>query len=537
MNNATQTWSFTPSLPATTGTIYALTARVADAAGNLGAPSAIRRFTLDTTPPSKTAAIQLISDNAGLIRGTVGPGRRTDDRTPTITGTLSEALVNGETLRLYDGTTLLGTAQVNNTTRTWSFTPRLPATAGTTYALTARVADAVGNLGSSSAVRRFTLDTTPPSKTAAIQLISDNAGPIQGTVGPGRRTDDRTPTITGTLSEALARGETLRLYNGATLLGTAPVNNTNRTWSFTPSLPATAGTIYALTARVTDAAGNLGSSSAVHRFTLDTTAATLTATRPADGAEGVDPGANFILRFSETIQRGSGTIQLRVGSATGPISESFDAATSSRITIRGPLLTINPTRDLAPNTRYVLTLPAGSLTDAAGNPFAGTSTYDVRTLNTVTGTAANDVLPFTSGVDQLTGRNGADTFLITSLAQSLLPATPDVPIDRITDLMTGLDTIDAPVARRPSEAVNPAVLAEVSELSAAAIAELLTPASFPALTATSSGGAATFTFTDRGGSLRTFLAINDGEAGFSFTRDALLDITGFRGQLDQLAIF
>ena len=216
-----------------------------------------------------SAAITNVTDNVGPIQGSVPNGGRTDDTTPTITGTISAPLPAGESLRVYNGTTLLGSATVNNTARTWSYTPSLPATAGTTYSITARVADAAGNLGPTSAARTFVLDSIAPTTTAAITNVADNVGPIQGSVAAGGRTDDRTPTITGTISTPLPAGESLRVYNSTTLLGSATVNNTARTWSYTPSLTATAGTTYSITARVADAAGNLGSTSAARTFLIE----------------------------------------------------------------------------------------------------------------------------------------------------------------------------------------------------------------------------------------------------------------------------
>ena len=223
---------------------------------------------------------------------------------------------------------------------------------------------------------------------------------------------------------------------------------------------------------------------------------------------------------------------MRVGPPPGLITESFDAATSIRLSISGTGLTIDPTSNLAPNTQYFLTFPSGSLVDRAGNPFAGTSTYDFRTTNVVSGTSANDILPFTSTVDRLTGLAGADTFRLASLSEALLPASSTTPIDRITDFFTGIDSIDAPVARTLATALKPTALGSVTELRAAAIGALLTPASFPAFTTTSVGGAATFSF-----GTRTFLAINDGVAGFSAATDSILEITGSSGNMGQLQIF
>jgi hypothetical protein len=473
----------------------------------------------------------------GLIQGPLAAGGRTDDRSPTISGTLSAALATGEFLRIFNGNTLLGSATVNNTDRTWSIRPTLPATAGTSYSITARVADAAGNLGTASAARTFTLDTTAPATTASITGVADDMGLIQGPLAAGGRTDDRSPTISGTLSAALATGETLRIFNGTTLLGSATVNNTASTWFFRPTLPATAGTSYSITARVADAAGNLGTASAARTFTLDRTAPSVVSFTPLDGAIGVDPAANISLSFSEAIQRGSGTIQLRIGSATGTITESFDATTSSRLRISGSSLTIDPTNNLAPNTQYFLTFPSGSLIDRAGNPFARTSTYDFRTTNVVSGTPANDILSFTSTVDQITGLAGADTFRLTSLSHSRLPASPTTPIDRITDLVTGLDVIDTPVARTLATALKPTAFGAVTQLSAADIAAVLTPDSFPALSTSSSGGVATFTFDDSAKVSRTFLAINDGVAGFSAATDSILEISGYGGSLSQLLVF
>jgi hypothetical protein len=48
-------------------------------------------------------------------------------------------------------------------------------------------------------------------------------------------------------------------------------------------------------------------------------------------------------------------------------------------------------------------------------------------------------------------------------------------------------------------------------------------------------GASTFRFRD--GLLdRTFLALNDGTAGFSASTDSIIEITGFRGNLNNLSI-
>jgi ELWxxDGT repeat protein len=346
------------------------------------------------------------------------------------------------------------------------------------------------------------------------------------------------PTDSLVIGTAEAR-RAVEIYFGSSLLGSVQASRKGTfLYTLTEANLATIGQgeTKAIRVRQTDAAGTT-SRSAAFSFSLDTTPPSVVSFTPLDGAVGFDPAANISLLLSESIQRGSGTIQLRTGSATGPITESFAAATSSRLSIRGNGLTINPSRVLAPNTRYFLTLPAGSISDSAGNPFAGTSTYDFRTANAVYGTPANDIHPFSSSVDRLTGLAGSDRFRLTSLSHALLPPAPSTPLDRITDLVTGVDSIDAPVSRTIGRAVNPIGLGAVAELSAAAIGALLTPARFPALTTTSSGGAASFTFNDPVAGSRTFLAINDGEAGYSAARDSILEITGVSGNLNELQVF
>ena len=44
-----------------------------------------------------------------------------------------------------------------------------------------------------------------------------------------------------------------------------------------------------------------------------------------------------------------------------------------------------------------------------------------------------------------------------------------------------------------------------------------------------------FTFADTTG-MRTFIALNDGVAGFSASNDAIVEITGYSGSLSNLAV-
>jgi len=146
--------------------------------------------------------------------------------------------------------------------------------------------------------------------------------------------------------------------------------------------------------------------------------------------------------------------------------------------------------------------------------------------DTLSGDNGSDILDGGAGVDQLTGGLGddiltggseADTFVFTGRDSSLM--------DRITDLVIGTDMIDGFSA---VTATNIAKVGAVSFLTERAIAAKLTDSTFAA------NGAAIFTL--ERASTRTFLALNNGEAGFSFNNDTLIEITGYSGDLNSLAI-
>jgi Ca2+-binding RTX toxin-like protein len=141
------------------------------------------------------------------------------------------------------------------------------------------------------------------------------------------------------------------------------------------------------------------------------------------------------------------------------------------------------------------------------------------------GGAGSDVLEGGNGADllvggadgdRLVGGNGADTYRF-ALADS-----PLASYDQIIGLHIGTDRIDGPAA---VSAALLAQLASVGALTEDGIGAVLTDAAFAA------NAAATFGFGER-----TFLALNDGLAGFQEAFDAVIEITGYSGSLSDLAI-
>lgn len=98
--------------------------------------------------------------------------------------------------------------------------------------------------------------------------------------------------------------------------------------------------------------------------------------------------------------------------------------------------------------------------------------------------------------------------------------------DVIKDLKIGVNGIDAP---RAVNAADVAKLGNINILVESQIQSLLNITTFI------SNKAATFSL-GTGGNQQTFLAINDAINGFSATNDAIIEITGFSGNLAMLAI-
>ena len=128
----------------------------------------------------------------------------------------------------------------------WSF-----ATAALTngaHSLTATATDVAGNTSAASSALSVTIDTGARPPRAIASFWTDS-----GTVGDGI-TNDNILTLTGS-AEANAA---VKVYDGATLLGTATANGSGN-WTFTTA--ALTNGAHSLTATATDVAGNTSAAS------------------------------------------------------------------------------------------------------------------------------------------------------------------------------------------------------------------------------------------------------------------------------------
>ena len=170
---------------------------------------------------------------------------------------------------------------------------------------------------------------------------------------------------------------------------------------------------------------------------FDGTAPQISSFSPSDGATGVKVNSNITFSFNEPIQKGSGLINIRSGSANGPLVESFDISTSTKVVISGNNLTISPST-LSEDKTYFVTVGSGVVKDLSGNNYSGVSTYDFKTVRSVVdhlfstdggygvryetsdirvpgtviaGTLGDDDLYGTPGVDYVAGYRGLDVIL------------------------------------------------------------------------------------------------------------------------------
>uniref|UniRef100_UPI00056B4E45 Ig-like domain-containing protein n=1 Tax=Chania multitudinisentens TaxID=1639108 RepID=UPI00056B4E45 len=134
------------------------------------------------------------------------------------------------------------------------------------HRFTVTATDKAGNVSDPSNTFTLTLDfSAPDASKVVITGVDDQVGTVKGNVAAGDITDDNRPTIKGTGAEV---GNTITVYNGNTVIGTATVQ-ADGTWSLKPTLPLADGLV-TLTAKETDLVGNTTVASPEYAITVIT---------------------------------------------------------------------------------------------------------------------------------------------------------------------------------------------------------------------------------------------------------------------------
>jgi len=366
-------WSITASSALSEGT-HTITAKATDIAGNVSTLSSGLQITIDTTVPSAPSTPDLA---AGSDTGSSTTDNITSNTTPVFTGT-AEA---GASVTLYDtnGTTALGTATADGSGN-WSITAST-LSAGS-HTITAKATDIAGNVSVASSGLAVTIDTS-----AAAPSTPDLAAGSDTGVTTDNITSITTPTFTGT-AEANA---TVRLYDtdGTTVLGTATADGSGN-WSITSST-LSAGS-HTITAKATDAAGNVSAASSGLVVTIDTTAPSapvvtgITTDTGTSATDGITNDQSLIINgtaeANSTVEVFKGGVSIGTATTNGSGAWSFDYTGTT----------------LAEGS-YTFTAKA---TDVAGNVSALSSGLTV-TIDTTA-----PAVPAVTGISTDTGVNSTD---------------------------------------------------------------------------------------------------------------------------------
>ncbi len=142
------------------------------------------------------------------------------------------------------------------------------------------------------------------------------------------------------------------------------------------------------------------------------------------------------------------------------------------------------------------------------------------------GNAAANRLEGKGGLDRITGGDAADTVVYSALSDALVGGSSSLrSFEWITDFDTSQDRIDAPGSTQR----NVSNLGSVGSLSDGGLLGLLSAGSFAA-------GAAALFRAGTGAGERLFLSLNDASAGFDPLRDAIVELTGLRGDPSSLLV-
>lgn len=126
----------------------------------------------------------------------------------------------------------------------------------------------------------------------------------------------------------------------------------------------------------------------------DTTAPTLSSVGPWHNITGVPVDSNLTLNFNEKVTAASSK-NIRIYRSDGTLVETIAANDSSKVTVSGTQVTINPAANLALNTGYRVQIDSGAFVDTAtaANPYGGISSTSTWNFTTVAGATAVSYSP------------------------------------------------------------------------------------------------------------------------------------------------
>lgn len=423
-------WSFTSSTPLADGP-HTIRVTAADAAGNNSPTSSTNAFTVDTAAPAAPAVIMPTN------------GSTTGDNTPTYSGT---AEPDSMVTVIVDGSSI-GTATATGAGN-WGFTPSTPLADGP-HTIRATATDASGNTSSSSNTNTFTVDTAPP------------AAPVVVTPANGSRTNDNTPTYSGTAEPGSAVIVSVDNASVATLTADGA-----GMWSVTPMTPLADGP-HTVDAVATDASGNTSGNSSTNTFTVDTAApAAPVVVTPANGSSTtsltptytgtaepgstvtvtVDSGATvavviadgmgnwgYTQTLAQALALGTHTVQATATDATGNVSSSSSTNTFTIVPFAPAAGSVSATVAYgSTNNPITLNLTGGAADSVAIGMQAsnGTATASGASITYTpnAGYAGSDSFTYTAANAGGTSSPATVTVTVSAPTLSITPAIPSATV-------------------------------------------------------------------------------------------------------------
>jgi hypothetical protein len=394
----------TPTL--SNGTTYDFNAKITDPAGNVSAAATVNHtVTIDTAPSVSSLAISSATNaqNSTLNQGDVLTVTVNMNEVTTVTGTPQLALnIGGTTVQAnYVGGT-------GTTALTFSYTIAANQTDTNGISLAANaltqsngstLRDSFGSdaiLDTLAVVDNasYKVDTSAPL-APSITSVTDNVGASTGPVATGGTTDDPVLTVRVSLTgTGAAAGDNLQLLNGSTALGTAvslsAADISNDYVDISTGNTALAAGTYSFNAKITDAAGNVGASSANHVVTVQVTNPTPFSL--LDDVTNLDVRSNLVLEFTESVTAVA-TKYIHIVNDVGGGYEgentihTFDilVTDTSQVTIAGNRIILNPSFDLDLNNNYHITIDDGAFLGAtsglASTAFDGSNSLNFSTVS------------------------------------------------------------------------------------------------------------------------------------------------------------
>jgi hypothetical protein len=288
-------WSSANATPALPSGQYAAIATQTSSLGNPTGKSSAITFTVDTSSPTVTLA---------------QPPTPSKNTIPSFKGSASAS--TPVTIQIYEGTKAEG-SEVSSATATgtggaWSSSAATPALSSGqhTYTAIATQESPLGNPAGKSAPVTFTVDTTPP----VVTLVS-----------PPSRSNNATPTFTGTATDT--EPVTVQVYEGTkaegTVIATATAAGTGGAWTSGPAKLRSGKHRYTAIATQKSSLGNPTGKSEPVTFTVDPEAPSVTLNQRPSPSNDTTPSfagsASEANTVTITIYAGSSTTGSKVATA------------------------------------------------------------------------------------------------------------------------------------------------------------------------------------------------------------------------------